>query len=163
MHKRKYKHKHTKQSCHYDFLILCRLLFCCPIRNKSWCTVNSDTFLSKPGLPSSLIWTIQACLLNWTSSHSPHALVRMVSDFLLFSPWIIFDTYWPLWTRNIPQDLKNWRCSLVSQVITICHMYNLLKLLHFLISLASNTDFVRQNFYLLPIISHPLTDYMMKR
>ena len=98
---------------------LTSLQLCSPICNKLWCTVYSDTFLSEPALTSSANWATVAHQLDWTtwaSLRSPWASVspgrpwpcHQFSE--IFLPWTTFDRYWPLQTRNTPQELQLWRC-----------------------------------------------------
>ena len=72
----------------------------------------SDTFLSEPTLASSAIWETVVCLLDRTTrarSPSPRATMN------LGRPWpcLLFyhRSFFPLQSRNIPQELQFWRCS----------------------------------------------------
>ena len=96
---------------------LTSLQLCSPICNKLWCTVYSDTFLSEPALTSSAIWATVARLLDRTTRASlrfPRASMSLghepVASSPLFLLWTTFDRYWPLQTRNTPQELQLWRC-----------------------------------------------------
>lgn len=49
------------------------------------------------------------------SNHTSQALFRMyindpVTGSTQFLHWTVFDTHWPLWTGNTPQELKLWKC-----------------------------------------------------
>lgn len=102
------------------------LQLCCPMHNKLWCSVYSDTFLPEPAVTFSIIWATVARLLERTSQASLHSLCASVSlgfhDPVNGSP-----LFWPLQTGNIPQELEIWRCPKLAQS-SGHHSLNLVKL-----------------------------------